>query len=219
MSSYPALPEFARDESERTAVINAPSLLLTDDLPRRPRSIDLAAGAMIAAAVIGLVISGVTFGSLYHFNATYPIAVAPIGANDQFVREVEAVVRAGLIVMAAAALILSIVQAALTSGVVRGNRGARMGAWVLSAVGVAYAMATLLTMVAAHSISTEPSSGATTAAVVQTAQDSIPGWFTGLVGMLAMLQILGFVAAAILLAVPSAGAFYRRIMRPWRPTV
>jgi hypothetical protein len=223
MSSYPASPDFARREnpyeSGRNVAVSEPPLLLTDDLPRRPQQIQLAVGAMIATAALGLIISAATFGALHHFNATYRLAVAPIGAGDHFVGQVETVVRATLATMATIAIILAIVQVALVSGVVRGNRGARMGAWALSAVGVGCAIASLLTMVVAHSTTTTPSSGATAAAVVQTAQDSVPGWFPGVVGLLALLQALGYIAAAILLATRSAGAFFGRIMRPWRPSV
>lgn len=223
MSSFHASPDFARhenpNESGRSVAVSEPPLLLTDDLPRRPQPIHLAVGAMIATAVLGLIISGATFAALHHFNATYRLAVAPIGATNQFVGQIEAVVRATLATVAAIALILSIVQVALVSGVVRGNRGARMGAWALSAVGVACAIASLLAMVVAHATMTTPSSDATSAAVVQAAQDSIPGWFPGVVGLLALLQALGFIAAAILLATRSSGAFFGRIMRPWRPSV
>lgn len=47
--------------------------------------------------------------------------------------------------------------------------------------------------------------------------DSIPGWQKGLGGAVAVLQLLGYLAVAILLALPPANAFFRRATPVWQP--
>jgi hypothetical protein len=217
----PSFPDQDYEASSRNSaggtLLAAPPLVIAEEPPGRPHCVDAAVAFMVITSGIGMVIAAAALGSLQHFNATFPAEAAPIGATDEFVGQVQTVVRVSLALVGAIALILAINQAALASGIVRGNRGARIGVWTLSAAGVACAMLTLFAMVIAHSAAPLDSADPVGAAVVQAAQDSLPGWAPGMIGVLALLQALGYVAAAILLAAPSADGFFERVLRPWRP--
>lgn len=222
MSSYPtlpyqALPEFASGHVTSRVSMASPPLTLTGDLPRRPYPINLALGVMIATSVLGMICAVLAVGSLHHFNATFRPAVGPIGASPHFVGEIESVVRGGLATMAMSAATISAVLGVLATGVAHGNRGARVGAWALCALGVGCSIGSLLIFVAARSSTPTGPSSETAGSVVEAAREAIPAWFPGVASMLALLQAFGFLSAAIMLAAPSAGAFFGRVMRPWRP--
>ena len=200
-----------------TVSIELPPLQLTDDLPRRPPSIAAAVIAMIATGFLGAFTALLSFVALHHFNAMFQPAVAPIGASKHFVDQVETTVRTAIIGTSVLSLIMATVLVLLTVGIVRGNRGARMGVWALCVFGTAWAIALLVGVILAHSMMPLQSSEITAAAVVRTAEESVPGWFSGVLGFLSLVQALGYVAAAILLAAPSSGPFFRSVLRPWHP--
>ncbi len=172
---------------------------------------------MIATAFLGLFTALITAIALHSFDRRFPAAVAPIGASDHFVGQVGTTFRIVLIFVAVMSTIMSTVLILLTVGVLRANRGARMGVWTLCAFGTAWGVAILVGMILARSMMPLQSGGIIAAAVVRTAQESVPGWFPGVLGFLGFAQALGYVAAAILLAAPSTGPYFRSVLRPWRP--
>jgi Na+-driven multidrug efflux pump len=57
---------------------------------------------------------------------------------------------------------------------------------------------------------------AITVAAIRSAQDAVPSWCSGLIGCLSCAVALGYIAVAILLAVPAAKAYFGRVIEPWQ---
>jgi len=197
--------------------VDLPPLHLTDDLPDRPPSVSAAVVGMIGTAVLGVFVSIISFVSLRHFNTMFRPAVAPVGASDHFVAQVETTFRTFMIGIGVLSLVIAMVLILLTIGIARGNRGARLGAWTLCIFGTAWGISLLVGTVLAHSMLPLQSSEVTAAAVVRAAEESLPGWFPGVLGFVSLMSALGYMAAAILLAAPSSGRFFRSVLRPWHP--
>lgn len=215
--SLPQSPRTSWRSMPSTISIELPPLQLTDDLPRRPPTVAAGVITMIATAFLGTFTALLSFVALHHFNAMFQPAVAPIGASQHFVDQVQTMVRTAMIATSVLSLIMSTVLVLLTVGILRGNRGARMGVWALCVFGTAWTIAVLVAVILAHSMMPLQSSDITAAAVVRTAEESVPGWFPGVLGFLSLAQALGYVAAAILLAAPSSSPFFRSVLRPWHP--
>ncbi len=193
-------------------------LLLGPDPDRRPRPVTVAVALMAACSAFAVTVGALALLAMWHFTGTFPAAAALTGASDQMVHDTELWVRAALIVLSIGAVASSAVMALLAVGVQAGNRGARMGTWVLCALATPGAVVTLGVAVLSRTpvASGDPSTPTYLAtALARAAQQSAPGWFSGAVGSLCALSVLGYIAVAVLLAVPRAKAYFHRLATPW----
>lgn len=196
-----------------------PPLAFSRSLPPRPAVVTAAVIVMLTTAVLGLTVALVSVLGMHAFNDAFRRDVAPFSPPRQLVDTTEATGRVVFVSLAVVALICAIVTGVLAFGVLRANTGARVGAWLMSALGVISALITITGAVLvrvtfeAHNVDEQT---AVTAAAIRSAQDSVPSWCSGLIGSLSGVVALGYIAAAILLAVPAAKMYFGRIIEPWQ---
>ncbi len=174
---------------------------------------------MLATAAITLAVALTTVLGMHAFNDSFRRDVASFGPPRSLVDTTEMTSRVIFEIVAGGALICAIVTAVLACGVLRANRGARVGAWLLAAVGTISALVTVTgavlvrVSVDARDFDTQTS---ITVATIKAAQDAVPSWCSGLVGSLSGAAALGYIAVAILLAVPASKAYFGRVIEPWQ---
>jgi hypothetical protein len=103
----------------------------------------------------------------------------------------------------------------------KGSTTARIVTWVLCGIGALCACCGGASLFALSSLDRIQVSGdEQTEKQVDLAKalaDSVPGWQKGIGGTVAVLQLLGYLAVAILLALPAANAFFRKAPTAWQP--
>jgi|SRR5215467_1790846 len=188
------------------------------DPSRRPGQVTVAVALTATTSALALTVAGLTVIAMAHFNHEFRPNIADAGVTDLTVHQTEIGVRGVLIALAAVAAAAAVVNSLLAIGVQAGNNGARVGTWVLCCLGTLCGVASVAGIVLARSPITavDPSGAPTLAATIaQAVRASLPGWFGGALGSLCGTLALGYIAVAVLLAVPSARAFFQRIAVPW----
>jgi len=187
------------------------------DPGRRPRPVTAALALMATTAALLLTTAGAAVAAMAHFNREIRRNTATIGASDLVIHQIEIGVRAILIVLAAAALAAAVVTSLLAIGVQAANNGARVGTWILCSLGTLCGVTGVGAVVVARSPMTavDPAGPTYVGAITESVRQSLPSWFGGALGGLCGLLALGYIAVAVLLAVPAARAFFQRIAVPW----
>jgi hypothetical protein len=188
--------------------------------PGRPLPVLLAAGLLALAALLGVV------AAITHFVASANVVDAIrlralskgvlVSDVDDFVTGI----RTGLIVAGLVTLLFSLLLLGLAFGLLRGSNAARVATWVLCALGLLWGCCGLC-----GAISTATDSGDVTVnggdnsstLLAQSLVEALPGWYSGIFGGSALLQALSYIAVAVLLALPSANAYFRKRPRDWQP--
>lgn len=195
------------------------SVVIAPPLPSRPAAVTAAAVVMSATAIIGVAVALTTVLGMHAFNDSFRRDVSSFGPPPQLVNTTELTGRVVFEIVSIGALICAIVTAVLAFGVVRANRGARVGAWLIAAVGTIGALVTIagavLVRVSVDVRDVDPETSITVA-TIRAAQDAVPSWCSGLVGSLSGAVALGYMAVAILLAVPASKAYFSRVIEPWQ---
>lgn len=188
------------------------------DPARRPRQVIAALALMATTSALALTVAGVALLAMAQFNRDFRPNTAAAGITGLVLRQTEIGVRAALIALAAAAAAAAVVNGLLAVGVQAGNNGARVGAWVLCSLGTLCGVISVAGVVVARSPITavDPAAPTFAGAVAQAVRESLPDWFGGALGSLSGVLALGYIAVAVLLAVPAARAFFQRIavLRP-----
>lgn len=130
--------------------------------------------------------------------------------------------RVQTIIGAVIGALIAVLVIFLAFWLMKGNNTARIITWVVCGIGALCACCGGLSLFALNAINrVEVSGDEQTEKQVDLAKalvDSVPGWQKGLGGTVSILQLLGYLAVAILLALPAANAFFRRVTTPvWQP--
>ena len=178
------------------------------DVPRRPVAVRLAAALLgvmgLAGLAYGLTTLGITPGVVGRFRA------AAAGADPADVDGFVTLLWVAAGVAAALAVILFALYVVLALALRRGSTAARIGAWVVCGVGVvAGCGSTVAVLVQRRGVATPGTLGTALT-------DAYPNGWIGLNLALAVAQMAGYVAVAVLLVV-SPRAFFRRTGGPARP--
>ncbi|SCL23436.1 hypothetical protein GA0070616_2725 [Micromonospora nigra] len=179
--------------ARRPAVVTAATVVL----------VLMAVGAL-AYAVTGLLIVG---GTVREFRA----AAASTSAGPA---EIDAVVLL-LWLVAALSAGLSVAVAPLLGGLAlglrRGRPGARVATWVVCGVGLLCGCCGVGALTAERAVPLRLGADArTTAELYALIPDAHPGWWLPLNAGVSVAQLLGYLVVAVLLALPAAGAWFRR---------
>ena len=109
--------------------------------------------------------------------------------------------------------LIAIVVGVLAFGVLRGSNAARIATLVLLALslccGIISSGFTLLTN-SATDLSYGDMDAQTSRDIAEALNQSVPAWLSATAGTLTCLQILGYIAVAVLLLLPASNAFFRR---------
>jgi hypothetical protein len=185
--------------------------------PARP------AVVMIAAAIMWLM-------ALLSLAATVATLAAIRGTEDAFrdmarrerlpPDEIETFVdtlRVGFICTAVVTVAFAVLLAVLAWGVMRGSQGARVTTWVVCGLGVLCACCTSLGSLASFSTA-NPANADPDQVAGNLMVRALPDWAANILLGSSGLNVLGYIATAVLLALPAANAFFRGA-RPagWQP--
>ena len=172
------------------------------DPPRsRPVVVTLAAALLAVLGLAGLVYAvatlAVTPGVVGRFRS------AAAGADRADVNGFVTVLWIAAAVAAVVAVILFALYVVLALGLRRGSNAARVGAWVVSGLGIlAGAVSAVAVIVQRRGVQTPGTLGTALA-------NAYPSGWIGLNVALALAQVVAYVVVAVLLAV-SPGGFFRR---------
>jgi hypothetical protein len=174
----------------------------------RPVPVTLAAALLVVMGVAGLAYAvttlAVTPGVVARFQAT------AAGADPADVDGFVTVLWVAAAVAAVLAIILVALYVVLALALRRGSNAARIGAWVVSALGLSAGLgSTVAVLVERRGVNAPGTLG--TALV-----DAYPSGWIGLNIAVAVAQIVGYVLVAVLLAI-SPGAFFRRTVPTAQP--
>ena len=117
-------------------------------------------------------------------------------------------------------ILLAVVLAGLAFGLLRGSNGARIATWVISGVAILCDCCSSIVFLGAGGINiTSNGNSDMSSQLAQARLDAFPAWFLATGGGISLLQLLGYIAVAVLLALPAANAFSRKAAPGWsQPT-
>ncbi|SBT53663.1 hypothetical protein [Micromonospora narathiwatensis] len=163
----------------------------------------MAAGA-VAYAVANLLVTG---GTVDRFRAAAPGTGASIGEIDTVV----SLLRASTMLAAVIGVLMALLLVGLTLGLLSGRPGARVATWAVSGLGLFCGCCGLAVLVGQRAAPLRLGADEqVTADLLGLVGDAYPGWWIPLNAAVSVAQVLGYLVAAVLLALPAAGAFFRR---------
>jgi hypothetical protein len=159
------------------------------------------AAAGLAYAVTGLVVSG---GTVARFRR----AAEAAGVAPDDISGLAALARTGPIVAAVLGVLVAALLVVLAVGVLRGGNGWRIATWVVCGLGLLCGAGTLALSVAQRV--GDWAGGTDDPVALRALAGATPGWWLWLNGTLSVVQGLGYVVVAALLASPAASRHFRR---------
>lgn len=155
----------------------------------------------------GLAVQAVLTGTVDRFR----VNAVEVGADARQVDGAIDLLRLGTAVNTAVAVVAAVLLGVLAWGLFRGGPGARIATWVVCGLGLVCGWATVVGMVAQRRGALKlTGADQPVGELLKALVAAQPGWRVGLTGALAAAQALGYLLVAVLLALPTAGAFYRR---------
>jgi len=184
--------------------------------PSRPASVTLAAALMILVGVLGLIMAITSLAAMNTLVNRFRERAADTDATETDVNNLVTAIRVITIVIAIALLLLAVLLILLAVGNLRGSNTTRVLTWIVCVLGVLCGCCGLfgaLTSSRMTTFGTADTDAATAEQLGRALSDSYPGWWSGVNGTLSVLQLLGYIAVAVLLALPAANAYFRRPAR------
>lgn len=179
--------------------------------PRRPAVVTAAVIVMLVGAALGLINGIATTVATSQIVHDFRSRAASTDATPAQINNVARAVRWSYYSAATVTLVLAVIVVVLAVLLLRASKAARIITWVLIGIslccGVCGSIGTLAR--GSTSITAEGVSDATAKALLQALEDSVPSWVGGVSTGLTGLQLLGYIAVAVLLALPAANAFFR----------
>lgn len=180
---------------------------------RRPVTVTVAASILVAMGLGGLV-PGAT-GLVVAAQAGEQVRAAgrALGAAPGDVSVALLILWGSAVAAAVVAVVAAVVLTGLAIGNLRAAPIARVGTWVVCALGVLCGAAAFAVSVAQRAIVWRPPANPVRAELLGAISHAYPTWWLLLTAGLCVVQVLGYVVIALLLALPSAAVFFRRQAR------
>jgi len=188
---------------------------------KAPAVVATAAVILVVLAVIGLINAIVSIASLGSTVARFRELARRVGVSAEKVDDQVTQLRVQTVLGAAVGLLIAVLLLVLAYFLLKASNPARITTWVLCGVGALCACcggAGLVLLKNLDRISVEGDRSAQEQVDLARAMaDAVPGWQVGVGGTASVLQLLGYLAVAILLAMPAANAFFRKVAPGWQP--
>lgn len=177
---------------------------------------------MLAGAALGLINGIAAFAGATSIADDFQRRALRSNAPIETVNDVADILRASLLVNGAVTIILAIVVGLLAMGVLRGSNAARIITWILIGISICCGGCGAISAFSTAgttdlTLNVENVSEETAQALGRALHDAIPGWLTATSGGLGCLQVLAYLAVAVLLAVPASNAYFRKPAPAWQP--
>ena len=192
-------------------------------VPRsRPAPVTLAALILCVEVALGLLsgsallIAATTVPAAF-INREVDAAGVSLGGSPDAMANIDAIsnaIRAVLLGGSVVTLLLAVAAAALVVPVARGSWSARLGAYGLALAAGCAAIGSTSYTAFGQRVDWAGAVGdggiGSAASVGQAYGDAMPSWLVGSVGGLTDLQVLGYIAVSVLLALPLVRPYFRR---------
>jgi hypothetical protein len=187
-------------------------------LRRRPVTVTLACGLLVAGAVVGAVSALAFVVGAVVVAEGFQLTAARTDADPAQIEDVAGVIRVVLAGSGVVAVILAAGMGVCAVGVLRGSRGSRTGVLSLVAVSVCFGLGSASYTTLGRGVdwtATLPGGSATLRAQIGEAYgDATPALLVGATGGLTDLQVLSYIAGAALLVAPASRPHFRRRSPP-----
>jgi hypothetical protein len=186
---------------------------------RRPAAVTIAAGLMLLMALLGVVGAVASLAMMNRLVDRFRERAARTDATANEIDTIAGIIRGFSIISAIVGTLIALVLVGLAVGNLRGSNASRIATWVLCGIGILCGCCGLFGVLAQNNFTFSGTSDDRTAEELGRAlADASPGWWTALSGALSVGQALGYIAVAVLLALPAANAFFRKPAAPqWQP--
>lgn len=168
-------------------------------------------------ALIGAIIILGTVGQVVdRFRAEAALSDASRIDIDNVAAGIQAIMIGTAILMVLGALLLI----GLAFGVLHGSNAARILTWVVVTLGLVCGCCGILSTIGQTNVTsfgTANTNNQTAGDLGRALQDAYPTWWLVFNGSLSALQMLGYIAIAVLLALPAANAYFRKQPPQWQP--
>jgi hypothetical protein len=202
---------------------NPPMAAPAEPVRKAPAVVTAASAILFVLGVLGLISAILSLAGLgtttdrFRVLAHRVTNATPGDINNQVNQ-----MRVQTIIGAVIGGLIAILLIFLAIWLVKGSNTARIVTWVVCGIGALCACCSGTSLFALSGLSRIEVSGDQQAEkqvdLAKALADSVPGWQKGVVGTVAVLQLLGYLAVAILLALPAANAFFRKVTAPaWQP--
>jgi hypothetical protein len=181
--------------------------------------VTIAAGLMMLMALLGLIGVIANLAMMNRLVDRFRERATGTDASSSDIDTVVGFIRGISIGTAVIGIIFALVLAGLALGNLRGSNGTRIATWVICGLGILCGCCGLFGVLGQNNASfTGAGDDRTAEDIGRALADASPGWWTALSGSLSVGQALGYIAVAVLLALPAANAFFRRPTAPlWQP--
>ncbi|MGW0501865.1 hypothetical protein [Micromonospora sp. NPDC003241] len=183
--------------------------------PRRPAVVVTAVVvlAVMAVGALGYAVAGLSIvgGTGSRFRAAAVGTSADSAQVDAMVTLLRGVVVGAAVLSVLAALLL----AGLAVGLIGGRPAARVSTWAVAGLGMLLGCCGIGTLLVQRATPLDFGDDQAAAELVALVADAYPSWWIPITTTLSVAQVLGYLVVAVLLAMPSANAWFRR--RPVPP--
>ncbi|MEV0267269.1 hypothetical protein AB0H43_00645 [Hamadaea sp. NPDC050747] len=188
---------------------------------KAPAVVVTAAIVLFVLGLLGLINGIVSLASLGSTVDRFRVLADGLGVSPQKIDDQITQLRVQTILGGVIGLLIALVLLALAYFLLKGSNAARITTWVLCGLGALCSCCSgvgLIFLANLDRINVEGDQQAQEQVDLARAMaDAVPGWQVGFGGTAAVLQLLGYLAVAILLAMPAANAFFRKVIPGWQP--
>lgn len=174
---------------------------------RRPAVVTAAAGLMLLMAVLG--VAGALVSLIAVNGVVADFRSNAHGAAPDQVDGLATFLRTYSVLAGVLGIVGALLLATLAVGNLRGLTGARIATWVLCGLGLAVGCCGVVGVLLSGAVQLDSATNTDTT-VAAALRDAYPAWWLGVNVTVSAGQALGYIAVAALLALPAAGAYFRR---------
>lgn len=189
--------------------------------PARPVCVTLAALIMFAIAALALISAVTSLAALSSLVDGFRERAAATDAAPTDIDNIATAIRVLSIVIAILMLTVAVLLIVLALGNLRASNASRIFTWLVCVLGFLCGCCGIFGafgQTRATTLGTPDTDAATAEQLGRALSDSYPGWWLAVNGALSGLQMLGYIAVAVLLALPAANEYFRRPASPqWHP--
>ncbi|MEV6691178.1 hypothetical protein AB0M35_06880 [Micromonospora sp. NPDC051196] len=177
---------------------------------RRPTVVRLAVAVLsvMALGALGYALAGLATvgGTVSRFRA----AAADTSADGGQIDVMTTLLRTSVVLSAVVSVFAGLLLAGLALGVAAGRTGARVASWVVAGFGVLFGCCGIVALFIQRITPLDFGDDQVAAELVDLTGNAYPSWWIPLTATLSVAQVLGYLVVAVLLALPAAGAWFRR---------
>jgi hypothetical protein len=180
---------------------------------RRPVPVTVAAVLMLIGAALGLAAAITFLAAAGNIASEFRQRAENTDATPSDIDAISTGLQAGFIAGGVAVAVVAIIVGVLAFGVLRGSNAARIATLVLLALSVCCGFLSSLSTQGvdrASDMRYGDMDSETGRQIAEALNQSVPSWLGATAGTLTCLQILGYIAVAVLLLLPASNAYFRR---------